>query len=67
MGLLAKKSGLEGLFKDKMSREDLKNLRHDYLNPVFKNGMRTCTIKVPSGPPKEYEFDEKQGLYIKKL
>lgn len=57
--------GLESLFKDRMSREELLNLKKDYLNPVFKNCMTTCTIRVPSGQQRIYRFDEKDKIYIR--
>jgi hypothetical protein len=59
--------GLEGLFKEKMTREELQNLEHDYLRPIFKDFFRTCTIRTPSGHQKVYIYDEKERIYIKKV
>ena len=60
-------STLESLFKEKMTREELQNLKQDYLNPVFKNGFKICTIRLPSGHQKLYSYDEKERAYIKKV
>jgi hypothetical protein len=58
-------SSLDSLFKDRMSRQELEDLRRDYLNPVFKNNFMTCTIRVPSGHQRIYSFDKKERVYVK--
>lgn len=56
---------IEGLFKEKMTREELKDLEKLHYNPLFKNGLNTCTIRTPSGHQKVYTYNEKERIYIK--
>lgn len=58
-------SSLDSLFKDKMTKQQLDDLKMDYLNPRFKDNFKICTIKVPSGHQRIYSFDEKERIYVK--